>query len=98
MNDILILALAWLAGAGLGGVFFAGLWWTIRNGLNCKHPALLFLGSWLLRSTLVVAGFYLVGGSQWQRWLSCLVGFIMARLLVSHLTNTSKSQQVKHAS
>jgi len=87
MNDTLALALALVAGSVLGGIFFGGLWWTIRNGVSSDRPAIWFFGSFLVRMTIVLAGFYLIARShQWQRLVMCLVGFVMARLIVTWLT------------
>lgn len=93
MNNVhLILA----AGAGmlLGGVFFGGLWWTVRKCLTSLHPASWLLGSAFLRMSIAVLGFYFVGGGQWQRMLACLVGFITARLVVTWLSKDRKVSAV----
>ena len=47
-----------------------------------ERPALWFFGSMLLRTSVTLAGFYFVGREDWQRWLLCLLGFVLARLLV----------------
>lgn len=88
MNEFLILALALVAGLLLGAIFFAGLWWTVRKGVSSKHPALWFLGSMLLRMSIVLLGFYFVGRGDWQRLVVCLLGFIIARYIVMRLTRT----------
>ena len=85
MNEWLTLALAGMAGLLLGAIFFGGLWWTVRLGVASRRPALLFLGSLLLRTVVVVAGFYFVGDGHWQRMLACLFGFVIARLIVTRL-------------
>lgn len=85
MNEWLTLALALMAGLLLGAIFFGGLWWTVHKGVSAKRPALIFLGSLLLRTAVTVAGFYVVGGSHWQRLLACLLGFIIARFIVTRL-------------
>ncbi|MCC8986235.1 MAG: ATP synthase subunit I [Candidatus Contendobacter sp.] len=90
MNETWILILAGLAGAALGALFFGGLWWTIRKGTSSQRPALWFFGSFLLRTSLTLAGFYEVAGDQWQRLLACLVGFVMARLIILQLTRTAQ--------
>ncbi len=84
-NEILILFLALLAGGALGVVFFTGLWWTVRKGLSSKRPALLFLASLLLRSAVVLAGFYFVGGNSWEKLAACLAGFLIARAVITRL-------------
>jgi F1F0 ATPase subunit 2 len=82
MNESLSLAAALAAGVLLGALFFGGLWWTVRLGLSSQRPALWFLGSLLARMSVVLIGFYLVGGEQWERWLLCLLGFIVSRFVV----------------
>ena len=88
MNNFLILALALVAGLLLGTIFFGGLWWTVRKGVSSEHPPLWFLGSMLLRMSLVLTGFYFVGRGDWQRLIVCLLGFIIARFIVMRLTRT----------
>lgn len=86
MNDPLILSFAVIAGVALGGIFFGGLWWTIRRGASSSRPARWFLVSALLRMSVALVGFYFVGAGEWQRLVACLAGFIVARLLVMRLT------------
>jgi len=86
MNETLTLALALVAGVGLGAIFFGGLWWTVRKGVSSKSPALWFLGSLLLRASIVLAGFYFVSGGHWDRLLLCLIGFVIAHFIVTRLT------------
>jgi len=88
MNEFLILALALVAGLMLGAIFFGGLWWTVRRAIFAKSPALWFLGSMLLRMSVILAGFYFVGRGDWQRLVACLLGFVIARFIVMRLTWT----------
>ena len=103
MNETLMLVLACAAGGGLGAVFFGGLWWTVRKGVSSPRPALWFFGSGLLRMSIVLAGFYFVSGGQWKRLAACLAGFIIARVVVTWLTRSSRdtpnlaSQEARHA-
>jgi F1F0 ATPase subunit 2 len=83
MDKIVPLALALVTGGLLGAMFFGGLWWTVNKGLSSKRLALLFFGSLLLRTVLALVGFYLVAGGHWQRLLSCLLGFIVARHFIT---------------
>lgn len=104
MFEIMTLTLAWIAGMLLGGVFFGGLWWTVRKGVSSRQPAVWFLGSLLLRMGIILAGFYLVGHGDWKRLVACLVGFIMARLVLMRLPlkrdrlGTDSGQEAHHAS
>ncbi|MCB0585259.1 MAG: hypothetical protein KDD06_08040 [Phaeodactylibacter sp.] len=84
-NELLTLVLSLVAGAALGAVFFGGLWWTIRRGLVSRRPALLFVGSLLLRSAIVIAGFYFVAGGTWKTLLACLAGFVLIRVALVRL-------------
>lgn len=86
MTNTLIWVLAGLAGVVLGAIFYGGLWWTVRRGVSARRPALWFIGSLFLRMALVAAGFFLVGGGQLPRLLACLLGFILARVIVLRLT------------
>ena len=97
VNDIPILLLAAAGGVLLGGAFFGGLWWTVRRAVASPQPALWFFPSLMVRTALVVAGFYLVGGGHWQRLVACLVGFITARLVVTRMTATRPTREVRHA-
>ena len=104
MIETLTLLQAWVTGVLLGAFFFGGLWWTVRRGLSSTHPALLFLGSLLLRTSITVTGFFLVASGHWERLMVCLLGFIMARHIVAWLTQSSAgdqtgpSEEASHAS
>ncbi len=83
MNEPVSLVAAVVAGILLGGMFFGGLWWTVRQGLSSQRAALWFLGSLLLRLSLVLVGFYFVLGDSWQRLLAGLLGFTVSRPIVT---------------
>lgn len=61
------------------------------------------MGSMLVRTGIAMVGFYLVGGSHWERWLTVLVGFLVARLVIKWLTRlsgnvlTSLEAEARHA-
>ena len=103
MYETLTLVLVWVAGGMLGAIFFGGLWWTVRKGVASKQPAFWFFGSLLLRMSIALVGFYVVGRGHWERLLLCLLGFVMARLLVTRLTRlpgenqTRPAQEASHA-
>ena len=90
MNEPLSLASALVAGVLLGGIFFSGLWWTVRQGVSSKRVALCFLGSMLLRTCIVLLGFYVVSGGNWKRLLAALLGFIIARLIATRLARVGE--------
>ncbi len=98
-----MLALAWVAGCGLGVIFYGGLWWTVRTGVSSHRPALWFTGSLLLRMGVALVGLYIVAGGRWERLLLCFLGLVTARLVVTWLTRpsgktaTRPAQEASHA-
>jgi F1F0 ATPase subunit 2 len=93
MSDIPALALALLAGTLLGVFFFAGLWWTVQKGLTSQTPALWFLGSLVLRTSMTLTAFYFVSQGHWSRLGTCLLGFVIARVVVAKwLARTAEVQ------
>ncbi|MBK6998844.1 MAG: ATP synthase subunit I [Rhodoferax sp.] len=49
----------------------------------------------LLRMGVTMTGFYFVSGGDWQRLLSCLVGFVMVRQLATRLTHQPEENQTR---
>ena len=86
MSETVGWALALLVGVVLGAVFFGGLWWTVQRGAVSASPGRWFLGSFVLRTAIVLTGFYAVGADQPARLGLCLLGFLLARLAVVRLT------------
>jgi F1F0 ATPase subunit 2 len=83
MNEFVILPLAGAGGVLLGMIFFGGLWWTVQKGLSSERAALWFLGSLILRTSVVLVGFCLISQGDWRYLLACLVGFLAARIGVT---------------
>jgi F1F0 ATPase subunit 2 len=94
MDEILPLALALIVGMLLGLFFFGGLWWTVKNGLRAYQPVLWFFGSLVIRMTVTLAGFYMISRDHWERAILCLVGFLVARAIVTRFTRSSSANQV----
>jgi F1F0 ATPase subunit 2 len=91
-------AVALMAGAALGVVFYAGLWWTVRRAATFRHPALGVLTSLVLRMGLALGGFYLVSDGDWFRLLLCLAGFVLSRVAVTWCTRPpSSANDLRHA-
>ncbi len=102
MTEPLSLVLVLITGIVLGAIFFGGLWWTVRKCVSATQPALWFFGGGLLRMTIVLAGFYFVAHGHWERLLVCLLGFVMARVILTRLTRpvgkpTYWAQEGRHA-
>lgn len=88
-TGFLLWAAALMAGGLLGCVYFGGLWWTVRRGALSPTPARWFLGSLVLRTAIVLAGFYVIGAHQPILLGLCLLGFLLARTLVLRVTRVS---------
>lgn len=86
MSDIQTLIFCGAAGGLLGVIFFGGLWWTVQRGMVSSRPAVWFVGSVLVRMSIVLFGFYLVGANEFSRLVACLIGFILARIALMRFT------------
>ena len=95
MSEILYMILAFIAGMALGMFFFGGLWFTVKKAVNSKIPAIWFFGSFILRVGVVMLGFYYISQGGWQPLIISLLGFIVARFVVTHFTKTIDKKQAK---
>ena len=103
MDETLSLVLALVAGVLLGAIFFGGLWWTVQKVVLSNRSTLWFFVSLLMRTSILLAGFYLIAHGHWGRLLMCLLGFVVARPIVMGFTravekSTHLSQEAGHAS
>lgn len=97
MNEISNLIWAFIVGLLLGVLFFGGLWITVKKIINSKTPGLLMVGSFVLRITIVLAGFYFIGLGDWKKLIACLIGFMVSRFTVIYVTKSldEKNAQIK---
>lgn len=72
-----------IAGLMLGIFYFGGLWLTVQKLGQTNRPALFVMGSFILRSGLVLAGFYLVSNGRIELLAICLAAFLISRFLIS---------------
>lgn len=86
MSDYFIMLLALLLGTLLGVIFFGGLWFTVKKGVSAKNPAIWFTSSIILRTSIVISGFYFISKNHWERMLICLLGFIISRSIITKIT------------
>jgi len=82
IQNLLGLLSAGLWGVMLGAIFFGGLWWTVQRLMTSRVPQLWALGSYVVRSVVVVLGFWVVANRDWQRLLVCAVAFLATRIVV----------------
>jgi F1F0 ATPase subunit 2 len=85
MNEAMFLVLSAMAGLVLGVVFFGGLWWTVNRSMVSPQPALLILGSFMLRSVVALGGFYVALQGGWQSLVACMGGFLVSRALLTRI-------------
>ncbi len=79
MTATIMIILAFFAGGLLGVFYFGTLWMTVQRLPQAKRPGLVTVVSFILRVGVTVAAFIFVMGGHWERLLSCLAGFIVAR-------------------
>lgn len=91
MSEVLKVGGAALGGFALGAFFFMGLWWTVRRGVASAQPAVIFLGSMLLRTMVVMGGFYYLSRGDWRNLAGSLIGFTLARFMVISLPVTKNA-------
>lgn len=76
------LLLSFLAGGLLGGLYFSGLWYTVRRLPTAARPGLLIIGSFLLRLAPFLAAIYLLAAAHWSNLLGAMAGVLLARTLL----------------
>jgi len=82
MNEWLSLAPALMTGLALGAFYFGGLWLTVQWLRETRRPALLTLGSLIIRLGVSLLIMYQVAGGQWARIGICLLGFFVMRAIL----------------
>jgi len=86
MDLLIIYAAAFLVGFLLGVFFFGGLWWTVRASIFTRWPSCWFLVGLFLRCSIALVVFYFIGQGGWQKLVTCIVGFVLARFVVERMT------------
>jgi len=93
MNELVNLLFFFLAGVGMGLVYFGGLWWTVKRLARSPKPHLLTLGSFAVRSGFILAGLYWIAREgRWEAIVVSLLGVLGARLIFIRLLSPEKKQ------
>ena len=83
--------LSFLTGIAIGGIYFAGLWETVRRLPDAPMPFRTVASSLAVRMTLALGGFYLVSQGQWERMAAAMAGFLLMRgILLRTVGRTAK--------
>jgi F1F0 ATPase subunit 2 len=75
-----VLAVCFLGGLAVGAFFFGGLYWTVSELPQSRHPIGLMITSFVLRFGATAAFFYALGADQWQRCLATLAGVVTVKV------------------
>ena len=94
MNEILFMIFAFIEGLLLGTLFFGGLWLTVMKAVTSKVPAIWFSVSLFIRLGITLTGFYYISIGSWQRLLVCVIGFIVARIIVIRFTGGIEGKKI----
>lgn len=68
-----------ITGMILGGLYFTGLWYTVRRLPDSRSPFRLVALSFAIRVSAVLTGFYFIMEGQWLQLVAALIGFILVR-------------------
>ena len=85
-NEVLNLIFAVCFGILLGAIYFVGLLITVQKGLRSRFSAVWFVASFLIRTGIVLGGFYVIASGSWKSLFASVLGFVIARLLVTHIS------------
>ena len=81
-QEIWWIIVVFCGGVGLGGVYFGGLWLTVRRLPRTPGESLLVLVSFLLRLAIVLLGIFWLTRLEWKNVLICLAGLLVARTVI----------------
>jgi F1F0 ATPase subunit 2 len=83
MSEVLALGLAFVIGVVLGVFYFGTLWLVVRRLDRLAWPALWIGLGGMLRLAVVLTLFALLVGPRWERLLTALAGFLVARVVLT---------------
>jgi len=78
------LILSILLGCLLALFFFGGLWWTVQRIAGSERPYLIAIISFLIRTAVILLGFYLLLRVGWPYLMAALAGFIIGRMVLTY--------------
>lgn len=92
MSSGLQLSAFFIFGVLLGGCYFGGLWWTVRQLPQTRHIWRLYFGSLVLRLALLLTSFYyLLTCFDWLAVTACLLGVLTSRFALMRMLGPERS-------
>lgn len=92
MNAILTLSLQFVVGVLLGTLFYGGLWWTVRR-VAANASAFWLVGSFIVRTILVLTVLYAVTRGEWRGMAACFAGFLVVRPVLTRLIRRNPDRE-----
>ena len=84
-----------IGGLILGGMFFGGLWLSVKRSQKIKYKKLLFFISWAIRSVILCAGLYYFGRYNVLCLLCAAAGLLIARTVVLWIARKQQKKENK---
>jgi F1F0 ATPase subunit 2 len=82
-TTLIALGAGLVAGPALGAFYSVALWKTAQRLPVAKSPTRLILGSFVLRTAVVMAGFYFISRfGHWAFLALALMGFILMKFIL----------------
>lgn len=78
------ISIAFAGGLILGLFYFGTLWLIVQRLARVRKPGLVTLGGFVVRTSLTLAGFFIVMGGHWERAFACMIGFVAMRKLLTY--------------
>ena len=89
--DLLSTLFSLSMGVGLGGLYFGGLWWTLK-GIHQKNRPFGFIAiSYLARTGICLVGFWLVLRHGIAALILSLIVFTLVRFILTRKIGTIKN-------
>jgi len=95
MNEIVYMVFVFTAGLVLGILFFGGLWLTVKKAVFSQRPAIWFIGSFFLRMSITLVGFYYLSQGSWKNLIISVSGFIIARSIIIYKTRSIEEKSIR---
>lgn len=89
-HRLIVLGAAAAWGALLGLFYFGGLWWTLKYLPGRSCPKTLLALSFVIRTALVLLGFWIVLRKEILPFLFTIVAFFLVRFLLVKRLGVSK--------